>query len=54
MTNKMVSSGLWTMLYLTKFILTTDGPFGCVMTKNRCQSVWQQIYHAGPHTYPML
>ena len=54
MTNNLASSGLWNMLYIPIFILTTDGTIGCTMNNNWDQMVCHQIFDLGPHTYPVL
>ena len=42
------------MLYLPKFILTTDGTIECVMRHTWCQLVWYLIADVGPSNYLML
>ena len=54
MTNTMASSGLWKMIYLPIFILTTDGTIGCTMSDTWCQMVWHLIADTVLHTYQIL
>ena len=54
MTNNMALSGLWKMLYLTIFMLTTNGIIGCAERDTWYQMVWHLIVDARPHTYPTL
>ena len=39
----MASYGLWKMLYLTIFILTTDVTTGFAMSDTWCQIVWHRL-----------
>ena len=51
--NILASSGLWKMLYLPIFILTTGGTIGFVMSDICYQMVWHQPADTGPYTYPI-